>query len=105
LLRRNLEHQLEETQRTGHGRPVSWLAVSWITVAFNVGGIAVGGIALCTDPPTRWLFWTAAGVTSAGLAFAFAVDLMADFTTDDTYELFGAVAVARAHSLHLAGAR
>jgi nitrate/nitrite transporter NarK len=67
-----------ETQTTGHGRPVSWLAVVWIVAAFTVGGVA-----LCTNPPTWWLFWAALGATSAGVAFAFAIDMMSDFTTED----------------------
>ena len=60
-----------------NGRPVSWLAVLVICIGFTVAGVA-----LCMDP-TWWLFWVGVGITAVGGVFAFAVDIMEDYTTED----------------------
>jgi hypothetical protein len=60
-----------------NGRPISWVAVLVICVGFTIGGVA-----LCMDP-TWWLFWTGVGITAAGIVLASAVNIMADYSTEE----------------------
>jgi hypothetical protein len=60
-----------------NGRPSSWLAVLIITIGFTVGGLG-----LCVHT-TWWMFWAGVAVTAVGSAMAFAVNIMADYTTED----------------------
>jgi len=64
----------------GHGsggRPVSWVAVLIICAGFTIGGVALCAHAMW------WLFWTGVAITIVGGILAFAVDIMADYTTQE----------------------
>jgi len=58
------------------GRPVSWIAVTVIVVGFTVGGVGL------VAGPAWWLFWVGAVVTVVGGIFAWAINIMEDYSTE-----------------------
>jgi hypothetical protein len=57
------------------GRPVSWIAVGIIVAGFIIGGLGL------IFGPTWWLFWVGVVLAIGGSIFAWAIDIMEDYST------------------------